>query len=169
LRAVQQFDAFLDDPDVDLITTEDIRRFLDSHLTNNSDATAKQRHGSLSVFLGWLISEGEIEANPMSRVKAPKVEEKPIEVVTDRLFRQYLDTCDNSFKGRRDFAILWLLWDTGLRLGEVTGIGVSDIQWREERVYVEGKSGFRTVPYTAEALRRWLASVLSTIKRSWDR
>jgi hypothetical protein len=51
-------DKFLGEPDIVDITTTDIRRFIDHHLTTNSDSTARQRYGSLSVFFGWLLRLG---------------------------------------------------------------------------------------------------------------
>jgi integrase len=151
--AVTQLDEFCDGIELTEITTHDIRLFLDHMLTTRSDSTARQRYGSLSVFFGWLMAEELIVLNPMDRVKAPKVEDKPIVLVDERIFRRYLDSCDRSFKGRRDTAILWLFWDCGIRLGEIAGISVADIDRQTERVYVEGKSGFRRVPFTPETAR----------------
>ena len=94
---------------------------------------ARQCYGSLSVFFGWLLAEDLVETNPMDRVKAPKVEQKPVPTVEERIFQRYLDTCDGSFKGGRDFSLLWLLWDSGMRLGEIAGIRLHDIDRQTEQ------------------------------------
>jgi integrase len=162
--AARQLGDFLDDPEIDEITTGDIRRFIDDHITRNSDSTANQRYGSLSVFFGWLIDEGEIEQNPMLRIKRPKVAMKPVPLVDERVFERLLDTCDSSFRGKRDRAILLLFWDCGIRRGEITSITVDDIDWHAERVRVWGKGAkFRDVPYTART-----ASALNRYDRARD-
>ena len=98
--------------DVTEIRREDIRAFIGHVLDTRSAGTAKQRHSSLSVFFKWLDAEGEIEANPMHGVSAPNVVEKPIPVITQGHFDLLLKTCDSTFVGRRDEALMRLLWAT---------------------------------------------------------
>lgn len=54
----------------------------------------------------------------MTRVTRPGVKDKRLPVVTERQYVALLKTCDSSFLGRRDEAIVRLLWDTGLRVSE---------------------------------------------------
>jgi site-specific recombinase XerD len=139
--------------DVTKVTKADIREFIGHMLDTRSDATARQRFGSLSVFFTWLTDEEEIEENPMTRLRAPKVEEKPIEVVSEKHFQILVDSCDASLTGRRDAAILWLLWDTGMRLGEISTIRMEDVSWEMDYITVSGKTGIRNVPFTIETAR----------------
>ena len=158
LLAVNQLSEFLDDPDITDITRHDIRRFLDHMLTTRSDSTARQRYGSLSVFFKWIMNEEEIVLNPMDKVSAPSVEDKPIDIIGEPVFQRFLDTCDGSFKGRRDKAVLWLLWDTGIRLGEIASIRLGDYSTLEAYASVRGKTGPRKVyfsPKTSAALNRY--------------
>lgn len=157
LLAVNQLSEFLDDPEITDITHHDIRRFLDHMLTTRLDSTARQRYGSLNVFFGWLMDEEEIEVNPMDKVSAPSVEDKPIDIIPEPVFQRFLDTCDGSFKGRRDKAVIWMLWDTGVRLGEISGIRLGDYSTLEGYASVRGKTGPSKVyfsPHTSSALNR---------------
>ena len=142
------------------ITRNDIRGFILHVHTDRSPSTARQRHSSLKVFFKWLVEEGDIESNPMIGVKAPKVPEKPIPVVSQRAFDLLVESCDATFTGRRDEAIIRLLWDTGMRLGELIGLKADDVSFQMDVVWVEGKGEkTRQVPYTeitARALNRYV-------------
>ena len=145
--------------DVSEVTTTDLRDFIGHMLATRSDATAHQRYRSLSSFFGWLLVEEEITIDPMVRVTRPKVKEKPIEVVTTRQYEALLKTCDASFLGRRDEAIIRVLWDCGLRISELTGLRVEDVSLDLDLAWVEGKTGERKAPFTiatARSLDRWL-------------
>ena len=145
--------------DITEVTTVDIRLFIGHMLDTRSPATAKQRYASLNVLFGWLLTEGEIEVSPMEKVTKPKVEEKPVPVISERAFDLVLDTCDSSFLGRRDEAILRLTWDTGVRVSELIGIRVEAMSLDRGVVWVDGKTGERQVPFslaTTRALDRYI-------------
>ncbi len=139
--------------DVAEITTDDIRGFIGHMLATRSPATANQRYRSINVLFKWLADEGEIESNPMVRVSRPKAVPPLIEVITERNLRLLLDTCDSGFLGRRDSAIISILWDTGLRVSELTGLRVEDVSLDLEICWVDGKSGPRQAPFTMTTTR----------------
>lgn len=148
--------------DVEEITRGDIRSFIGHVLDTRSAATAKQRHGSLSVFFGWLLGEAEIESNPMLGLSPPRVVEKPIPVLSQRHFDLLVGDCDTSFVGKRDEAIIRGLWDSGMRVSELIGLGEVDVNLGEQFVWVQGKGGkLRRSPFTiatAYSLDRYLRS-----------
>ena len=87
-------------------------------------ATANNRFRGCQRFFNWLVDEGEIKASPMARMKPPRIPEQPPEVLREADLRKLLATCkgDTSFTGRRDFALLMVLIDTGIRRGEAAGL-----------------------------------------------
>lgn len=146
--------------EVDAITADAVRGFLSHVLNTRASATAAQRYRSLTQLFKWLEREGEIESNPMDRVDPPKVEEQPVPVLTDTELRAILATCDGrTFDERRDTAILRLFIDTGIRLGEMAGLRVTDVDLDLQTAVVTGKGNrMRTVPFgdkTTEALDRY--------------
>jgi site-specific recombinase XerD len=150
--------------DIEAVERDHIRRFIGMVLETRSPATAKQRHASLHHFFAWLVAEGELESHPMDNLKPPKVPERPVEVVSERAFELLLKTCsEDAGRGqvmiaRRDEAILRVLWDTGVRVGELLSMRSEDISLDRETVWVDGKTGVRQVPYTmatARSLDRW--------------
>lgn len=103
----------------------------------------------------------KIAANPMHKMSAPRVPDKPVPIVSDDQFRKLLKNADGrEFVGRRDSAILLVLYDTGIRRGELAGLRLEDVDLKTRLAYVTGKGGHvRAVKFgtkTAVALDRYL-------------
>ena len=146
---------------VNLVDTDAIRGFLEHVLSRRASATARQRYASLGQLFKWLYEEGEIDRNPLDRVKPPKVAEQPVPVLNDDELRKLIAaTAGKSFDGRRDEAIIRVLIDTGMRLGELANLKVADVDLDLEVAVVLGKGRrFRTTPFgmtTTKALDRYL-------------
>jgi len=162
--AVDQLVSYLDDDGrataPELITKGDIEAFLAHFLATRASATARQRYASLSQFFKWAAAEGEIGADPMEKISPPQVIEQPVPVLTVDQLRALIKACEgNGFEGRRDEAIIRLFADTGMRLGEMTGLRTENIDLQLSVAVVMGKgSRLRTVPFgdrTAAALDRY--------------
>jgi integrase/recombinase XerD len=85
----------------------------------------------LKTFLRWYDDEVEPEGwrNPIDKVKAPKLEEEPLDPVELQTVNAMTAVCDKSFLGRRDRAILLFLLDTGLRARELLSMNINDINF----------------------------------------
>jgi site-specific recombinase XerD len=125
-------------------------------------ATVAGRHRSLRQFFSYLVDEGECERHPMERLPAPTVPEKEVPVLDGDEIGRLLQTAKGAtFAERRDLAILRLFLDTGLRLAEMAGLRVADLDLRTNTVFVEMGKGRRprTAAFgdrTAQALERYL-------------
>jgi len=143
-------------------TRADIARFLlDMSEGGCTPATVSVRFRALQQFYKWLVAEGERADDPMVRLRAPRIPETPVQVLTDAEIRSLLATCSgNGFFARRDHAILRLFADTGMRRGELVGLRLEDVDLDEKVAYVVGKGRRpRAVPFgnkTALALDRYL-------------
>jgi len=84
-------------------------------------ATAHNRYRGCRSFFRWLVDEGEIRDDPMSRMRPPQVPETPVAVLDEAALRALLATCERGqgFVDRRDSAILRCFIDTGARLAEI--------------------------------------------------
>jgi integrase/recombinase XerC len=114
----------------------------------------------LKGFYKWLEAEGDIFENPMTNIPRPQVPPSEVVVLTDIQVLALLKTCrGKSTAERRDFAIITMMLDTGLRLDEVVRLTVNDIsQHGTLRVFGKGRK-WRTVAMgttSQTALERWL-------------
>ena len=165
LDAVDQFDAFLKRAGmpraVAAIRREHVESFVEDQLTRLRPASAANRYRSLQQFFRWLVDEGEIGESPMLRMHPPTIPETPPPVLTPDQLKRLLAACAGSgFDERRDTAIAMLLIDTGIRLAEIAGLTVEDVDWEAEVLIVLGKGRRpRTVAFgrqVAKALDRYL-------------
>ena len=144
------------------ITRPMIRGFLaDLFRRGESRASAARKLAAVRTFLRYLKREGLIEADPGLLVVTPKREQKiPRHLEIDEMVR-LLETPDVSGPlGRRDRAILELLYASGLRLSELVALDLEDVNLGSRMVRVMGKGRKeRLVPFNrsaADALRAWL-------------
>jgi len=164
-QTADQFDAYLAanglPTDVNQIRKPHIEAYIASVLETRASATARLRYASLQQFFKWLEAEDEIDDNPMARTVPPTVVEKPVPVLSIDAIRALLAACktNNPFEAARDEAIIRTFLDTGVRLGEMTGLKASDVDLKLHVAVVLGKGArFRTVPFddkTASALDRY--------------
>jgi site-specific recombinase XerD len=140
------------------------REHVESYFAGRRDVvkptTLSVEFRALQQFWKWAVEEEEVDRSPMEKMKPPKVPEAPVPVVSIDDFRKLLKTTDGrEFNERRDTAILLVLFDTGIRLGELVGMNVEDVELRERLAIVTGKTGTRAVRYgskTAVAIDRYL-------------
>jgi len=92
------------------------------------------------VFFNWCFREELIEKNPAARLEFPKVEKRIKPSFSDEQVQAMLDSFDLSTEeGFRDYLILLLLIDTGLRRSEVIGLRVEDVQSDYIKVFGKGR------------------------------
>jgi integrase/recombinase XerC len=139
-----------------------IRAFLgDLHKRGNSRASAARKLAAIRTFGRYLRREGAIEGDPAALVGTPKREQRLPAHLGEAEMSRLLEMPDASVPlGRRDRAILELFYASGLRLSELVGLGLEDVNLSSRIVRVLGKGGKeRIVPFnrSAEAaIRAWL-------------
>ena len=135
-----------------LIRRSDLDEFVAELLTRFRATTALNRYRSLHRFFAWLVAEGQITASPMARMHAPRVAPTPPEVLSAQEVEALLTCCGGtSFQDRRDLAMLSLLYDTGMRRGELASMTVAATDLDRGATLVAGKTGTRRVPFGAAA------------------
>ena len=149
----------LEPSDFDLAS---VRGFLaDRHRTGNSRASAARKLAAVRAFARYLRREGQLDRDPASLVRAPKREQKLPAHLDIGEMASLVETPDTSKPlGRRDRAILELFYASGLRLSELVGLDLEDVNLGRRLVRVLGKGGKeRIVPFNssaAEAIRVYL-------------
>ena len=139
-----------------------IRAFLgDLHKRGNTRASAARKLAAIRTFGKYLRREGAIEGDPAALVGTPRREQRLPAHLAEAEMSRLLDMPDiSSPLGRRDRAILELFYASGLRLSELVGVGLEDVNLSGRVVRVLGKGGKeRIVPFnrsTEAAIRAWL-------------
>ena len=139
-----------------------IRDFMgELHRRGNSRSSAARKLAAIRTFGKYLRREGVLEGDPAALVGTPKREHRLPAHLGEAEMARLLEMPDGaSTLGRRDRAILELFYASGLRLSELVGLDIDDLNLSGRVVRVLGKGGKqRLVPFnrTAEsALRAWL-------------
>jgi site-specific recombinase XerD len=139
----------------------DVEAFVTDQLERWTPSTAATRFRYLQQFWKWLAEEGEIPVSPMARMSPPKIDERPVPILTDDEMRRLIKGCAGTrFDDRRDVTLVRLFASTGIRLGEMAGVTIDALDRDTQRVLVIGKGDRgRWAPYgpkTAVALDRYL-------------
>jgi len=143
------------------IRREHVEAFMADQLDRYRPATAANRYRTLNLFFTWCVAEGEITRSPMQRMQAPAVPVVPPPVLTADELRRLFKACQGTlFRQRRDMAIIRLFVDTGMRLAELSGIQLDDLDREYNVVAVLGKNRRpRLCPFgrkTALAIDRYM-------------
>ncbi|ARU28219.1 tyrosine recombinase XerC [Cellvibrio sp. PSBB006] len=115
---------------------------------------------SLRSFFRFAIKRGWMKNNPADGIQAPKSPKKLPKTLDADQTSQFVEVTGDSFIACRDRALLELVYSSGLRLAEVTGLNVTDVDLKEGMVNVVGKgSKQRILPvgrHAITALEDWL-------------
>lgn len=139
-----------------------IRSFLASiHAAGQSRATSARKLAAVRTFLRYLRRESLVDGDPAGLIRTPKREVRMPAHLSEREMTALIDTPpDEHPLGRRDRAILELFYASGLRLSELAGLDIDDVNLSQRMVRVLGKGGKqRLVPFNtsaAKALRTYL-------------
>lgn len=160
LGAARLLDAHVDGGDVLALDHRDIEEFLGAAADRYRPASVAVTYRSLQQLYRWAEAEELVEASPFARLSPPTVPDVPVPVLSDDEIRALLAACaGKDFDARRDTAIVRLFLSTGLRLAELSGLAVGDVDLDRDQVTVIGKGGHvRVVPLsasTAQALERY--------------
>ena len=144
------------------VTTEDIRMYLSQHRENNnvSKTTIDNIRRIISSFFSWLENEDYIVKSPARRirkVKTPKLVKETFSEESIELMRQ-------NCKSLRDLAIIDLLYSTGIRVGELVKLNISDIDFSNKECIVLGKGDKQRKVYFDAKTKIHLQQYIATRK-----
>lgn len=136
----------------------DLRGFLFEAGRGRSGSTVARHIAAVRTFYRWLERLGHVEVNVAEALQSAKVGQRLPHVVAEPKTRRLLDEVPLEVQDR---ALLEVLYGAGLRVGEVSGLDVGDVDLVEGLVHVRhGKGGkARKVPlgpHAVQALRAWL-------------
>lgn len=167
--------------DIDEIDSQLIERFMayiayydkeDGTVLTNGERGKLRKLSSLRAFFKYFFNKDMLKANVASKVRSPKLHEKPIIRLEEQETAELMYSCDTltgfsehqkkyneNFK-TRDNAIISLFLTTGIRVSECVGLNVDDINFNLNSFRVTRKGGNQVILYfgeeTAEILKNYL-------------
>ena len=142
------------------IKTEDLRWYLAEYSLNHkcSNVTIDNIRRIISSFFSWLEEEDYILKSPARRIRKIKTEKVVKETYSDENIEILRDNCIEI----RDLAIIDLLNSTGMRVGELVKLNISDINFNERECIVIGKGNKQRKVYFDAKAKIHLQNYLST-------
>jgi tyrosine recombinase XerC len=153
---LKELAEFLEDKDIHSVDVLDIRKFL-VHLRQKEfkKVTIARKMACLRSFFKFLCREGHLKTNPMIGLVGPKLEKKlPIFLNEDDVVKLLEAPDETDLSGLRDKAMMETMYSTGIRVSELVGLNIEDIDFigGVVRVYGKGKKE-RLAPIGDKALR----------------
>ena len=138
------------------VTAETINSFLANLKCSNGGKHAYYR--GIEVFVNYLVKAGYLKQNPLLNVESPKPSRPILPSHTLTQVQHLIESADTL----RDKCIISLFADSGMRLSELSGIRVDDIDWINNTILIWGKGNIqrRTVftERTSTLLKEWLST-----------
>ncbi|MDD5436083.1 MAG: tyrosine recombinase XerC [Candidatus Omnitrophica bacterium] len=159
---LESFDKFLGDKDVAAIDHLLLRKFLaELRGKNYSKRTIARKLASLRSFFRFMFREGHIKTNPITAVSTPKLDKKlPIVLDEGAVAKLLQSPSGDDVFGLRDRAILETIYSGGIRVSELVGLNMRNVDLIGEVIKVFGKgSKERMVPIggpAVSALRKYI-------------
>ncbi len=165
-KDLSDFDAFLNqiNSEIKTATAKDIRLWI-AHLSeqNLSEKTINRKIAALKSFYKFLQKTGTIKQNPAVQISSLKVHRKvPVPFSTGEM-HDLLDAelFPDDYEGVRDYALISLLYTTGIRRAELINLKTKDIDFHKKALKVTGKRNKqRIIPLlinTIDGLRKYIA------------
>jgi integrase/recombinase XerC len=116
------------------VNSQHIRAYIASLYEKNSRNSISRKLSSVRSFFRWMLKQGKVQQDIAARVPLPKVEKKLPTFLTVTQVENLLLIPDRSHReGKRDYAILELLYSSGLRVSELTALNRADLQFSDGR------------------------------------
>ena len=159
----------IDDLSIDTIkkiTLDDIHAFL-AYLTNeyhSKAATRARKVSTIRIFFNYLCSKANlIEINPAQNLETPKLDKRLPKYLSLDESKKLLDIAshEDNRNAERDYAIITLFLNCGMRLSELVGINLKDIDFSECKLNVIGKGNKERTIYLNKACMKALADYIN--------
>jgi integrase/recombinase XerC len=133
-----------------------------SHARGLAGRSIQRRLAALRTFFSFLLREGALQRNPALEVRAPKATKRLPHTLDVDQMAQLLAGKANGALEIRDLALMELFYSSGLRLAELTGLRLRDLDLKLGQVRVLGKGSKERISpvgsMAVKALRAWLAA-----------
>ena len=151
----------------------------DNEMITNGERGLKRKMSALRSFYSYYFKHQYIATNPTLLVDMPKLHDKAIirlDIDEVAMLLDYVESCGSKLTGQalsyynktkeRDIAIITLLLGTGIRVSELVGLDLSDVDFNNNGVMVTRKGGSQMVVYFGEEVEKALRNYLETYRKA---
>ncbi len=164
-RFVQFYESYQGQSPVDFTAVDKtaIRHFLGHEFeAGYKSRTIARRLASLKSFFKYLVNNEHLNVNPATGIRSPKIDRTLPSYHKDDIIQKLMELpAKDTVIGVRDRAILELFYSTGMRLGELVGLTLGDLDLERKLVKVHGKGNKeRLIPFgksAAQTLQRYFS------------
>jgi len=120
-----------------------------------SKSTIARKLATLRSFYKFLVKRGRLDSNPVTTIRTPKQDKKLPRFLEYDEVKRLLETPPiDTWLGARDRAIMETLYSTGMRVSELVGLNMDDVDFLGEVVHIRGKGKKeRIAPISSSALQ----------------
>ncbi|OUW96334.1 MAG: hypothetical protein CBD90_00210 [Chloroflexi bacterium TMED230] len=138
-----------------------IRKFISELRINRTQGSIRRIISNLKIYFEFLLEENIISNNLFSEISSPKIEKKLPSIASVDEIDKMIEMIDTDTKlGKRDKAIIELIYSAGLRVSEVNNLNIDDIDTQINQAIIFGKgSKYRAVifsNFTSKVLKKYL-------------
>ncbi len=131
-------------------------------------SSVARKLSTLRSFFKWLMRRGHLTADATALVSSPKLEHRLPSLLSVADMDRLLEAPDTSTPvGLRDQALLELLYAAGLRVSEVVGLDLADVNLDTQELRVTGKGSKMRIALIGREARNALASYLAQVRPTW--
>jgi site-specific recombinase XerD len=172
LRDLQRFRSWVrKDRIVETITPSILARYCASGMcTDRRTISVNRTKTALRMFFRFLTDAGCIERSPARLIKNGRCDQNTPEHLTPQESRRFLQSipANDGCVAQRDRVMFTLLFHTGIRLGSLVQLRLTDLRLRERTLRIRGKGGIEQSIYLSSSIRKVLRSYIRSSKRAPD-
>ncbi len=144
-----------EEPDITGVNRRRVRRYMAQSTEGMESSSIARRLSALKTYFKFLVREGILADNPAYGMRGPKLPRLVNERLSPDEMAALMDTPDTSAAlGKRDRAWLEILYGCGIRISELVGINIDDVDLNQELLLIRGKGRKeRLTPLTPKAIK----------------
>lgn len=167
-RDISIFENFIHDKnikDIADITHEEILLFLEGLFKTYRESSISRILSSLRTFYKFLLKENIVLKNPFAEISNPKRPHNLIEILDETEVKNFLEKLPHSTKlEMRDKAMFELLYSSGLRVSELVGLKLNNIDYEENLIRCIGKGNKERIVPVGDIAIHYLKTYIKTAR-----
>lgn len=154
---------------IDHVSRSDIERYLSAQFSEKARASSVNRRlSTLKRFYRWRVESGVLTESPCALVDAPRSTRYLPKNLSEQQVESLLNAPDTSTPlGERDHAMLETLYASGLRVSELVGLKLIQVNLEQGLVKVIGKGAKERMVPLGEVAVSWLSRYISGARNLW--